>query len=811
MNKKFAKCLSVLLALVLVIGITAPAASAVDAARKSQLTEAKEVITNASLRDIMTKGYRYAQEKGYIAKLNAAIDKALAAAETIEGYEEVRDEVKAKLPAFIAALKTAKTDLKNAETVGDLINVVVDLENALREDLTVEDLKAAAEELRLVLKTVKNVVYGYVSEAMHGEYTVTKDSKYVAITGDNDGYAAILAEALKLGEDQVTVMDWDNIDYAAVLEADLITISYYGVGDLTNATLEQVRGYISEYVDGELRQTIRDYVSNVIDEGGNGVFSESGKENALKELDSYLDDVLAGKEQIDLGDNDLLNLIYALVVDEGLTDKVAEELDWSELLGNRVTGYASLLKQEVKDVLAKHNIPTTYTMELDVLAYAENLVTDINWETIRNNLGDNTTCTIEIPVAGMIYAAAEAYVYNYIELNLNYTKVVLAISELNPDATVVLLGTDNALESVNLGSKFVEIDINIDFSVIYEIAEKVMKKLTVQATVGSSAQISAPVYEYIDENTELDFEIDQEMVEGFLAEPAVSEFVSDKTMSYLQDAITGQSNTTLTAEEIMAFLEENQELFEEHFNVELTDEVKENIETEVTKAVEEKNLNETIQNSVNNAVSAPVSGTDLPIKKIISTLKTAATKIVDKIPTEKITISNMGTVLTDVCNLQPLAYAVVLENVVYVDISEMESLYESYVAEGSLSNDLVSFLVIALGNPEWLDASETGNAYIAQQILNALTITWENGNDTPVDPTPDDPTPDDPTPDDPTPDDPTDPSDPSDPTDPTNPGEEPTDDGLSTGAIVAIIIACVIVLAGIGVAVYFYLKKKKKI
>ncbi len=74
-------------------------------------------------------------------------------------------------------------------------------------------------------------------------------------------------------------------------------------------------------------------------------------------------------------------------------------------------------------------------------------------------------------------------------------------------------------------------------------------------------------------------------------------------------------------------------------------------------------------------------------------------------------------------SVHSLVYALCLNDVVYVDISDAETVYDAYVAAGAASYDIVEFIKAYLADDSIADVSEAGSNYIYEQILNALTIT----------------------------------------------------------------------------------------
>ena len=87
-----------------------------------------------------------------------------------------------------------------------------------------------------------------------------------------------------------------------------------------------------------------------------------------------------------------------------------------------------------------------------------------------------------------------------------------------------------------------------------------------------------------------------------------------------------------------------------------------------------------------------------------------------------IDLSEAYSYVAGVSSIQPFAYALVSENIAYVDIYEAETEYEALVAAGVLENTLLNFVMMYLTDSSITDASEAGNEYIHDQIMNILTL-----------------------------------------------------------------------------------------
>lgn len=113
-----------------------------------------------------------------------------------------------------------------------------------------------------------------------------------------------------------------------------------------------------------------------------------------------------------------------------------------------------------------------------------------------------------------------------------------------------------------------------------------------------------------------DVQISQEQVQDFIDNSTIMDYTSEKMASYVQDALNGETNTVITADEIMQLLEDNQKLIEDTFQVEITEDIKQEIRTNVTKVIEEEDLNGTIRKEIDSVMQQPVAG-DYTIEDIV--------------------------------------------------------------------------------------------------------------------------------------------------------------------------------------------------
>lgn len=95
-----------------------------------------------------------------------------------------------------------------------------------------------------------------------------------------------------------------------------------------------------------------------------------------------------------------------------------------------------------------------------------------------------------------------------------------------------------------------------------------------------------------------DLNITEEQVQQFVQASTVAAFMAEKLAGYAQDYISGTANTTITTDEIMGLLEENEALIKETFDIEFSQEAKEELRLSVDKMVVENDLNGTIRQEI---------------------------------------------------------------------------------------------------------------------------------------------------------------------------------------------------------------------
>ena len=136
-----------------------------------------------------------------------------------------------------------------------------------------------------------------------------------------------------------------------------------------------------------------------------------------------------------------------------------------------------------------------------------------------------------------------------------------------------------------------------------------------------------------------------EVVQDFVEESTVTDFLTDKTASIISDVITGSNNTTITTEEIQTLLEDNAQLIEDTFGFEMDEEVITQVitvveENEVVKAIQEEGVTSVVQQMVDSgALDLPPEILPMPEGSLDSSDSTATNPMMDLIKTIQSVVS----------------------------------------------------------------------------------------------------------------------------------------------------------------------------
>ena len=431
-----------------------------------------------------------------IAIITAQINKQLAILN--EQLMGATGELKAELEKQIAALEKELEELVNAEikNAEDLAAVL----GALLQDGTVS-----------LGAFLYDVIVAYVNDAVLGEFTPNEDTVYVSVNSGDAYYAELLAKALAdVAKGDITFENtvWGDLNYDLLASADLITIGY-SESEITAFAVAQLLGYINDYVDGDLRDSALGFANGAIDALVANLLETYAvlewvlgdpEKDFVKDyvggmINGFADAALGnGEFPVDLGldadTTEALNLLTG-----ALAGKDAQKLDWSKFVGAENLHYVDELRAAIRAELLEQGVVESYELEIELVteelhsyllnvlkAYVADLtlpattVQRLN-ETIAELsdfanfaklFGDYTTYTVEIPVVDTLVFAVESYVYSTVEFNYNYGKLIVELYEINPEATIVLLGQYNAFD-FELGFAGQSIDLGDLYSYVAKI------------------------------------------------------------------------------------------------------------------------------------------------------------------------------------------------------------------------------------------------------------------------------------------------------------------------------------------------------
>ena len=339
-----------------------------------------------------------------------------------------------------------------------------------------EELKAAIKvAIKNAAEDVYEVIAAFVDDAVTGQYTPTDTSYYTAVNGGNALYAELLAQALGLelgyatysvqqNAGQLGLTTWDNIDYDMLAKSDLVTIGF-DQNELTDFAMNQLIGYIVNYVDNDLRNGTVDYLE--------GIFAELDK-NGIH---------LGAYDQFDVAMIEMLNTVVdELLAYDLIADKEVQTMDWAAIVGEDNLHYVDEAREAIRAEFIANGVDETYVIEINVLDLLYDNIDSLGNEDVSvifkvfgkdffaNMLGDSAVYTIELPVVDSLVFAAESYLYNYVSFNVAYGKLIVDLYKINPEATVVLLGHYNAFANVAFDMGDVQVDLGEAYEIVSGIS-----------------------------------------------------------------------------------------------------------------------------------------------------------------------------------------------------------------------------------------------------------------------------------------------------------------------------------------------------
>ena len=315
------------------------------------------------------------------------------------------------------------------------------------------------EIANIIWQSYNNGISGtdVVDDQMSIEYKPTEESYFVAVGGDDNAYAGFVAEYLGLSKNQFGTTNFDNLDYSLIDKADLVSIGF-DEGKTLDFMMNQLGGYLGNYFSVNVRATINNTISSMLD--------EIGKKNFFLQL------AVGGLKPTFLEKSN--STIDELLVSYGLANKTMSELDWAKLLDDEQIVYVEQLKASIKDYLVESIGYETYVLEIDMLEWiVENggsIAAGTPLESMLSNpgmiqglLGDSAVLTIEVPIVDAIVFSIESYLYSFVEYTLQTSELISYINLNHPNTKIMLLSHFNPLRDVVLDMGSDKIDLGSVF------------------------------------------------------------------------------------------------------------------------------------------------------------------------------------------------------------------------------------------------------------------------------------------------------------------------------------------------------------
>ena len=129
-------------------------------------------------------------------------------------------------------------------------------------------------------------------------------------------------------------------------------------------------------------------------------------------------------------------------------------------------------------------------------------------------------------------------------------------------------------------------------------------RIPVRTDAANDAQdaVIDTIYDLLQNQFGGELPLDKSDMKELIEQSTMPDYLADKVSGIVSDVISGESTTTITKDEIMALMEENKELLESTFHVEITPEM---VDT-VGQFVEEMDIADTVQKEVYDTLGVPV-------------------------------------------------------------------------------------------------------------------------------------------------------------------------------------------------------------
>ena len=402
----------------------------------------------------------------------------------------------AMIKAAIADLNAALQAIYNSglNQIEELMAAIDAIEAAL-EDLNIRigNVIEIAKKVTAGVNAVVEFISARIGNIFEGEIDMADEIYYLAIiTEDSEAYAELVAADLKLDGEHFKKVTMDEVTAEDIARATFITVGYNATSAVDFA-IEQMLGKAGEYVTD-----VNGFVQGLADR----LDAKVGL-NEILEIDSSYEFIMS----------QLINLPseYAQLVDEALKlqDKEIVELDWVGMIGAENVPYVEAVKAELRAALIENGVPEVYTIEVDIIEMAVQLFTEderfagmmkyFDVDKFRADMGEYAEFKMDIEIVDLIVFAAESALYEFVSYNKEYAGMILSINEINPDATVALLGNYNryvidygfVTEEVNIALADVLAQFGIEsFALPAEV------EYALEAITGSDINVEELIAEY---------------------------------------------------------------------------------------------------------------------------------------------------------------------------------------------------------------------------------------------------------------------------------------------------------------------------
>lgn len=113
--------------------------------------------------------------------------------------------------------------------------------------------------------------------------------------------------------------------------------------------------------------------------------------------------------------------------------------------------------------------------------------------------------------------------------------------------------------------------------------------------------------------------ITTEQMQDLLQNSTMMEFVAEKAASIVKNMLTGHLDThpIFTTEDIRQLIEENQQIIEDTFQIQLTDENKQEMSEQIDEALADADVNNALQAQIGQILQTTVPGTNIPAQEVL--------------------------------------------------------------------------------------------------------------------------------------------------------------------------------------------------